>query len=633
MLIIGEVLSSLCGTNGDAPAYNRSYTRLSIFMNDIYRNPTITPPVRIGITGLPNLTNSMVPGGLYVLVAETPAARFPLLASTFSTALKDGRRCGVILSGNPEHFVQRMESLGGMSATRALMNKQLQLFVTQEEFPKKMFRFGADTFVRELEQFDVTEGCYLVFDQADDLISLHDISLAQEQFDTLGKWLMQRQVTALLVFLRVTEADAATLNALMDGMNGIVRLGADEDGLRLAFDYWQSPEGTVAARNYQLATLVSGQYEAAVKTLAVPQISGAVLGEETSASLEPQDRQYFYMDPDLGSLSTQVAGVWQQVDTLVGLMHATRTNREATVIFCYGPNGNIRQLAEAAHTLRINLGKHAQLIVQEKNAALRYQNEALLLRLGINMVIHRDVPRARLPLLLDSVVGQVFSREVDVDFEAALASVTPPHVRGYLPPARFVREVQTLLDRSANLNIPFVLGIGKPIEGVAMIDVLSTMHIARSGDLVTADNEFCYVFLSACQQTVILSTMERILGVRTDTLFQELRFQVVRDEVGHDLSGLLHNTENNMVIDYTSELASLAPPSVEAVPLAPRPDESQRPWSQTSTTSIADVKFSTRSKSDISSDEFVSQYRSSTLGSTFGKSEAPRAKRNIPNIN
>jgi hypothetical protein len=166
-----------------------------------------------------------------------------------------------------------------------------------------------------------------------------------------------------------------------------------------------------------------------------------------------------------------------------------------------------------------------------------------------------------------------------------------------------------------------------------MIDVLSTMHIARSGDLVTADNEFCYVFLSACQQTVILSTMERILGVRTDTLFQELRFQVVRDEVGHDLSGLLHNTENNMVIDYTSELASLAPPSVEAVPLAPRPDESQRPWSQTSTTSIADVKFSTRSKSDISSDEFVSQYRSSTLGSTFGKSEAPRAKRNIPNIN
>jgi cellulose biosynthesis protein BcsE len=602
-------------------------------MNDIYRNPTITPPVRIGITGLPNLTNTMVPGGLYVLVAETPAARFPLLASTFSTALKDGRRCGVILSGNPEHFVQRMESLGGVSATRALLNKQLQLFVTQEEFSKKMFRFGADTFVRELEKFDVTEGSYLVFDQADDLVSLHDISLAQEQFDTLGKWLMDRQVTALLVFLRVTETDAATLNALMDGMTGIMRLGTDGDGLRLAFDYWQSPEGTVAARTYQLVTLVSGQYEAAVKTAAAAQIAGPILGEETSVALEPKDRRYYYMDPDLGSLSTQVTGVWQHVDNLVGLMHATRTNREATVIFCYGPDGNIRQMAEAAHTLRINLGKHAQLIVQEKNASLRYQNEALLLRLGVNMVIHRDVPQARLPLLLDSVVGQVFSREVDIDFEAALASVTPPHVRGYFPPARFVREVQTLLDRSAVLNIPFVLGIGKPTEGVAMIDVLTSMHIARSGDLVTADHEFCYVFLSACQQTVILSTIERLLGAHADTLFQELRFQVVRDEVGHDLSALLHNTENNMVIDYTSELASLAPPPVEVVPLTPGPQVAQAPWSQASTSSTADVQLSTRPQSDMSSDEFISQYRSSTRGSTFGKSEVPRAKRSISNTN
>jgi hypothetical protein len=284
-------------------------------------------------------------------------------------------------------------------------------------------------------------------------------------------------------------------------------------------------------------------------------------------------------------------------------------------------------MADAVHTLRINLGKHAQLIVQEKNASLRYQNEALLLRLGVNMVIHRDVPQARLPLLLDSTVGQIFSREVDVDFEAALASVTPPHVRGYLPPVRFVREVQTLLDRSAVLNIPFVLGIGKPTEGVAMIDVLTSMHIARSGDLVTADQEFCYVFLSACQQTVILSTIERLLGAHADTLFQDLRFQVVRNEVGHDLSALLHNTENNMVIDYTSELASLAPSPAEVVPLTSGPQVAGGLWSQSSTSSTVDVQ------SDMSSDEFKSQYRSSTRGATFGKSEVPRAKRNIPITN
>jgi cellulose biosynthesis protein BcsE len=550
-------------------------------MNETLRVPALLPNVRLGVRGLPALTNSLVPGGLYVLIAETASARFPLLSSSLDTALKDGRMCTVVVPGNPEQLVQRLEAVGGLKLQNALLAGKCQMFEAQAEFPKKMFRFGADGFVQELEHFGVNEHGYLIFDQADDLISLHDIGMALEQIEILSQWLREHQVTALLVFLRLTDVHAANLNALMDNLSGIAHLGSDEDGLRLSFDYWQSPEGAVVARHHALGTLDSGLYEviqranAAAESVAVGS-SGQPLQGYANAAPPPANEplSYFYMDPDLGSLSSMMPGHWQQVDSLVGMMHATRNHRAPVVIFCYRADTTLRLLTEAVHTLRVNLGPYAQLIVQEKDASLRYQNEALLLRLGLNLVIHRDVSTPRIPLLLGSLAGQMFNRDVDIDFEAALASVMPSRVRGYQPPTAFVREVRVLLERSAMLNIPFVLLTGLPTQGQSMLDVLSLMKLSRAGDLVTADTRQCYVFLHACQQSVALAAMERILGTSVDEVFETLSFHVTRDDVERALDALLHNASAGMALDYTAQLPpqNFAPgETARAVPVAAAP--------------------------------------------------------------
>ncbi|MDT8990061.1 BcsE family c-di-GMP-binding protein [Curvibacter sp. APW13] len=530
-------------------------------MNDSVNSTVLMPNIRIGIPGLPNLTNNMVQGGLYVLIAETASARFPLFASSLGGALKDGRRCSAIVPGHPEHFIQRLETLGDLKSQGLLATGQFQLFCMQEEFSKKMFRFGAERFVSELEQMEIPENSYLVFDQADDLISLHDVSLAIEQIDIISKWLDQHKVTALLAFLRVSEAHSSTINALMDYLTGIARIGGEESGLRLGFDYWQSPDGTVAARNYQLTTLDNNCYEA---TLRHNQSEATSTGDSVSPELDVPPEEplpsYFYMDADLGSLSSQVPGNWQRVDTLVGMMHATRNKRRAIAIFCYRQDTNLRQLAEAIHTLRINLGKYAQIIVQEKNASLRYQNEALLLRLGVNLVVHRDVQPARMPLMLSSVAGQIFSRDVDINFEAAMASVTSAALRGYQTPARFAREVETLQERASTLNIPYALIVAKPQPGIEMVQILNQIKLSRPGDLSTADSDSCYLFFNACQQSVILTTLERLLGGPIDTAFSEVRFQVSKDEITHELAALLHNADIGLAVDYTSAIVASAPP-------------------------------------------------------------------------
>lgn len=547
-------------------------------MDDSATLVTTAPPMRLGIQGLPNLTDSMNAGGLYILIAETPSARFPILAKTLATALASGVTCSVVVHANAESFIQRIESFGHLNMPELLASGRLQFFEMQEEFSKKIFRFGADSFSRELEQFKIPQTSYLVFDQADELLSLHDLSLALEQVDILSKWFAQNRITGLLIFSRTTEAHAGVLNALMDNLSGIVRLGADKDGLELTFDYWQSPEGTIAGRNFRLTTQESGLYEASTGMLrAKQQVDVDNLDLSPDLEEEQGTSYFFYMDPDLGALAKQMNGTWQRVDTLVGMMHSTLAKRAATCILSFQRDTNLRQLAEAVHTLRLSLGRHARIVVQEKGASLRYQNEALLMRLGLNMVVHRDVPSGRLPLLLESLNGQSFNRSVAINFEAALASVLPTRLRGYQLPLRFIREVGVILDPSETLNIPCAMIVGKPGPAMTAIDILEKIRISRPGDLVSADHEYCYLFLNACPQSVMLATLERILGVPVDVAFQDITFMVRREEIQSGLSALNRAAEQKNLPDYSAIAPSISTTSPATEPNSSMPFQAAEP--------------------------------------------------------
>jgi cellulose biosynthesis protein BcsE len=496
----------------------------------------------------------MIMGGMYALVAETPPARFPILSGTLASALRDGLHCTVIVPSDPKSFIQRLASFGNSDLASMLGSGTPRFFTMQAEFAKKMFQFGADSFVQELEHFEVPPGSYLIFDQADELLSLHDITLASDQVDIIRKWCLEHRVTLLLVFTRASESDTSTLNALMDSLTGMTHLGADKDGLELTFDYWQSLEGTVAARYFRLSTLDSGLYEATLKIVQSESAedSRRFADEEEAAGAE---LHFFYMDPDLGSLAKQMKGTWHHVGTLVGMMHATRSKRTATCLLTYERDTNLRQLAEAVHTLRLSLGRRARIVVQEKDASLRYQNEALLLRLGVNLIVNRDVPASRLPLLLDSLMGQVFTRDVDINFEAALTSVLPTRLRGYLQPTRFVREVQAILSQGETLSIPSALIIGKPNADFLMTDILTNSGLKRPGDLITADKEYCYIFLNACPQAVMLATLDRILGRSADDIFDDVRFVVKSEEFHSSLDALTLIAGRAELPDYSSLFA------------------------------------------------------------------------------
>lgn len=611
--------------------------------------------VRLGIPGLPNLTDSLIAGGLYVLIAETTSARFPILAASLASSLGDGIECRVILPQHPETFIQRIESFGNLNIAHAIQADLLRIFVMQDEFPKKMFRYGAEAFVQELDHFQIPEKSYLLFDQADDLLSLHDIVQALEQVEILRQWALAHQVTVFLIFSRTLESHTNTINALMDNLNGIARLGASRNGLELSFEYWQSLDGAIAARNFLLTTHTSGLYEAS----SVASSPEGSLDEDRIEQAEIEDNsepQFFFMDPDLDSLAKQMQGQWQRVDTLVGMMHATRNIRSATCILSFQRDTNLRQLAETVHTLRLTMGRYARIVVQEKEASLRYQNEALLLKLGLNLVVNRDVSSSRVPLLLESLKGQVFNRDVDINFEAALASVLPTRLQGYLLPQRFAREVALIIERAETLNIPCALIIGTPSEGMTLSDFVSHSGISRPGDLVTTDTDSCHIFLNACPQSVLLITLERILGMPVDTAFADIRFIVQREEIQAELAALLHAADHESLPNYTAivtacsavdqiaedsftsdsqtgkklqELPALSAVSSTKVNTPLKLRMGSRPSELKRTPSITETFTPPTEVFDSQSDTAIFNYDETSNVRIFSKNEAPRAIRAI----
>ena len=535
-----------------------------------------TAALRLFVSDLPETTDAMLLGGVYAMIAETLPARFPILAGSLAGVVAAGVPATLMLPSDPGSYLERLSQLGFRGADAAIETGLFQVFQFEEDFSKNIFRFGAQSFVGELDSYKLPEQSYLVIEQADELMSLHDIALALEQAEVMEKWAKKHQITILLVFTRagILSNAQATLSGLMDYLSGIVRLGGRQDGLDLTFEYWQSPDGTIAAKVYGLAIKENGQYrvrkEPPAAAMGTP--PGASVTPTATETEEPDEApaqlRYLYMDAAFGSLAQQTTGQWQQCDSVVGIIRAAFGARAPTVLLAFERGSVLRDLAEAVHTLRLSLGKRARIVVIEREASLRYPNEILLLRLGTSLVVNRDVQEGRIGLMLESLRGQVFNRDIEMNFDAALGSVATSSRRGYLPPAAFARETAGIVERSNLLNLPCALVLAAPQEGMSGIDLLSKLRVTRAGDLTTTDGRLCYLFFSGCPQSSLNRALQAVLGEATDSLLRTTDMVVSRPEISQRLKALASEVQGKTfpealaVPDLTAPDRTVSDPAV-----------------------------------------------------------------------
>src|SRR5258706_7343402 len=442
---------------------------------------TETGGFQLGIPGMPPLLSNMVKGGLYAVQVSPPPARSALVTLSLSAALRDEQPSVLVTNGS----LRRL--LGRGRLKEAIGDETLAVFTLKESTAKNIFRHGPERFVQELELFGFPSEGFFVFDGADDLFTLQDPFVAAEQIRCYREWVRERDGCGLLVFtlLGSNSQFASTYQSLLDHVDGAVRLESTKEQLEWIVDFWASPSGVVASRALR-ARIESNGVLAISETADRTQSKGDTTKTVLAAAVAQDEQDVFFMDSTLTGISKQAPGKWLYCDSLVGLMHSSRGAVAASAILVFDRTTDLRQLAQAVHTLRTSLGKQIKIIVRELDASLRYQNELLLLRLGANLILHRDVPVARLRLAIQSLSGQTFSREVDVNFDTALASVSTSHACGYVTPAQFCQQAADIVERSKALSIPYALGRAKAPKGQSVEQAVGRFKLNRNGDMVTA---------------------------------------------------------------------------------------------------------------------------------------------------
>lgn len=509
----------------------------------------------LGVRGLPAFAGCMNSGGVYVLATETPPARMPLLAGALASASASGEIATLIIASKPEQFLKKLAENGLPDVMERIETGRLCVFLQQADFNKKMFRHGAAVLVAELRHFGLPDGGLVVFDHADELLSLHDLSLALEQIEALHRWAEETHSTLLLSFtvLSTSPHSLNTLMALADHLAGIARLDAGAAGLELIFDYWQSLHGSIAARNYRV--LSDGRGYAMVSNTPTTAVTPSEKNVEAPADTE---KRYFYLDRALAVLESSLPGNWQYRDSLIGLLQACQGSRTPSVLLTFSADTSLRELAQTVHTLRVSIGRGAKILIFEQNASLRYANEALLLSLGASLIVQRATPSGRWALAVQSAEGQMFDRDLNIDFDTALSSVSVTPLRGYLQPLQFAQEVMMILERAAVLNVPGAMVVARAERDLVLADILADCRLSRAGDLVTCDGEHAYFFFAGCPASNLRMTLERALGIAAGSVLAETRSLTSRPELMAELAELGKLARAQPMPDLREQLADVS---------------------------------------------------------------------------
>lgn len=472
------------------------------------------------------MLDAMIAGGLYAIQISSPPARNALAIQCIDASVEQG--CAALITNGSLQRLLHPRLDGGLDARdKVLCGGKLQAFRLKESSAKNVFRHGPGRFTQEVDHFNIPRDALILFDGADDLFTLQDPFVVAEQAQVYREWMHERGGCAVLVFtmLSSTSQFSAAYQSLLGHLDGAVRLESSPERLSWVVDFWTSPIGMVASRTLGAQIQQDGELE-------VFQSANSTEGATAGALAAADDEDdVFCMDSTLTGIARQGKGHWIFCGNLVGLLHATRNATAATVILLFDHGTELRQLAQVAHVLRVSLGKRLRIVVRELNGSLRYQNELLLMHLGVNMVVHRDVPVARLFLALESLKGVVFDRDVDVDFESALASVTPSHACGLLPAQGFVQEVSRIVEHSKELGVPYVLVRIKVPEGMSASAASDHFKLARGGDIMTTDKRMLFLFISACPQASLAATLTRIGGASIQDIFPSMDFAVRQEEV------------------------------------------------------------------------------------------------------
>ena len=378
--------------------------------------------------------------------------------------------------------------------------------------------------LEESDRFRIAPGSLLVIDCAESWLAPPARSGQPSLIALLQQWAQRRRIAVVLVFhanLHQKTDRATELLQFARVLAGVARITAEAPMVSSASSASSPPAGA----STPCCTLLfwSGL---------VPVVTGTTLALQVGRDgfLQSLDnragaRQVAFDADTVIVQRSALAGSggapanWIVCDTLAAVLDAAADAQAATVILTFERTTPQDLLMQAVYRLRLQCGQRLKIIVRELHVRLRYNEEALIARLGANLIVPMEVSYARFLSMMEILQSQLYDASLPATYEQALVEGLPQHETGYLAPQAFARSVTQTLARARSLTIDNVLIRLTLGSGLSPLDAMRHCTVKRAGDIYTCDRKTVLVFLFACRENDATQTLERIFALPVGELF------------------------------------------------------------------------------------------------------------------
>ncbi|WP_341315794.1 cellulose biosynthesis protein BcsE [Paraburkholderia sp. IMGN_8] len=330
--------------------------------------------------------------------------------------------------------------------------------------------------------------------------------------------------------------------------SGVARMERTHGELLWHVDFWRSDRTLVTGEVRSLRFTESGRLSVAPDALG----SGVARGD---GLLARDEQRVVVSRAVVRGHEAWVPPNWEVLADQNAVLAACAGAQAATVVLDYAGGAQLEALCAAVHALRRQAGRALKIVIVERGEVLRHQYELLVLALGANLVLGRDLPFSRVQSLLQSLQGQLHTRPIAADYRSALSAALSDAVLGYLPVGTFCERVRAVLERSAVLQLPHVLVRLTLLPQSAHVEALRSCVPRRAGDIFTADAAHLYVFLFACRLADTDAALARIFEVPVERFAGDI-VHLAEQSIDYELKLLEAANRRMPAADYSDLFAA-----------------------------------------------------------------------------
>ena len=462
----------------------------------------------MGIGDLPPQLGMLRAGGVYGVIGMEETALRSLLWSLSGKAVDTLAKVIYVFDTDPDVALGAATPLADRLRASIDSKRVVALWPRQSALTSG----SISQLTKELAYFAPGRRQLIVIEGADRLVG-EDAS-NDAAMESLSHWCAVGGNTLVLAFRQRDGHPDPTpgLQTQARHFSGLGRLARISGDLRWDVFHWFSDGGIVSPSSCVLTTLGDGRLQA---------LAQREVARSAEAFVVAADEHQVIAIANAIEKGHQAPTAWEVVEDILQLERRAADAVAATLIIGFDRDTSQEKISRAVYELRHNRGSRVKIVIRETGARLRYQQEALLCKLGANIVAPAEVNHARFLSLVEMVQGQVFSKQPPESYERAVADAMPLAEQDYLPPAAFIDSVAHSLQRSQALGVQSNLVRIKIVAGLAPIDALRYCIIKRPGDVCTLENDNLWLFLFACREGDVSASLERIFRLPVSDLCED----------------------------------------------------------------------------------------------------------------